>query len=146
MMTINLDLAADIINVRDIIARVEELENESVAYSDESDDDARTAAWAAANPGDAAELAALRAILDNLKGYGGDEKWRGDWYPVTLVRDSHFRDYAEQLAEKCGYTDEAARDSEKNPLLAYIDWKAWARDVRMDYTPVDIDGCTYWYR
>ena len=137
MQSTTLDLSADIIDVRDIIARVEELEQEREGLD-------------IANPEQDAELAAehcqLTNILAELVGYGGDEQWRGDWYPVTLVRDSHFRAYAEQLADECGYTDEAARDSEKNPLLAYIDWEAWARDVRMDYTAVEIDGVTYWYR
>ena len=137
MQTTTLDLSADIIDIRDIIARVEELEQEREGLD-------------IANPEQDAELAAehcqLANILAELVGYGGDEQWRGDWYPVTLVRDSHFRAYAEQLADECGYTDEAARDSEKNPLLAYIDWEAWARDVRMDYTAVEIDGVTYWYR
>ena len=132
MQTTTLDLAADIIDVRDIIDRVEQLDPE---FSDIKLTDDETK-----------ELAKLRSILAELVGYGGDEQWRGDWYPVTLVRDSHFRAYAEQLADECGYTDEAARDSEKNPLLAYIDWEAWARDVRMDYTPIKIDGTTYWYR
>jgi hypothetical protein len=27
-----------------------------------------------------------------------------------------------------------------------IDWDATARNVRDDYTPVEIDGATYWYR
>lgn len=132
MQTTQLDLTADTIDVRDIIARVEELDPE---YSDIklTDDEAE-------------ELAELRAILNELKGYGGDEQWRGDWYPVTLVRDSYFCIYAEQLARDCGYTDQAAEEATKNPLLAYIDWEAWARDVRMDYASVEIDDITYWYR
>lgn len=137
MDTITLDLSADIIDVRDIIARVEELEQEREGLD-------------TANPERDADLAAehcqLANILADLVGYGGDEQWRGDWYPVTLVRDSYFRAYAEQLADDCGYTEQAADEATKNPLLAYIDWEAWARDVRMDYTPVKIDGTTYWYR
>lgn len=135
-----LDLTADVIDVRDIIARYEELESESVIFSDESDDDARTAAWRAANPDDAAELAALRDILAELAGYGGDEQWRGDWYPVTLICDSHFTDYARELLEDCGTVPADL------PSWVEIDRDATARNVRVDYTPVEIDGVTYWYR
>lgn len=132
MQTTTLDLSADIIDVRDIIARVEELEaeiksNENVYVSENE---------AAAI--DESEM--LQSILAQLVGYGGDEEWRGDWYPVTLIDDSHFTDYARELLEECGTIP---RDL---PSWVEIDWDATARNVRMDYTPVDIDGRTYWYR
>ena len=125
-MQTKLDLTADIIDLRDITARVEELDPE---YSDIklTDDEAK-------------ELAELQAILDDLKGYGGDEQWRGDWYPVTLICDSYFTDYARELLEDCGTIP---RDM---PWFVEVDWDATARNVRMDYTPIDIDGVTYWYR
>ena len=126
-----LDLTADVIDVRDIIARVEQLEPDVDSIGEGEH---------------IAEWKALTVILAELKGYGGDEQWRGDWYPVTLIADKHFRAYAEQLGDECGYTDQAAERAAKNPLLAYIDWEAWAREVRMDYTPVEIDGAAYWYR
>ena len=146
-----LDLTADVIDVRDIIARFEELETARDDFTAPNRDGYQTSIgadeiWVATNPDDAAELTALRDILAELAGYGGDEQWRGDWYPVTLVCDSHFRAYAEQLADDCGYIEQAAEEATKNPLLAYIDWEAWSRDVRMDYTPVQINGLTYWYR
>ena len=125
-MQTQLDLTADIIDLRDIIARVEELDPE---YSDIklTDDEAK-------------ELAELQAILDDLKGNGGDEQFRGDWYPVTLIRDSHFTDYAREMLEDCGTIP---RDL---PSWVEIDWEATARNIRVDYTPTDIDGVTYWYR
>lgn len=128
MLTKTLDLTADIIDVRDIIERIEELEDEFGQFTIEERD----------------ELETLRAIMEDLKGNGGDEQWRGDWYPLTLVRDSYFVDYAQELAEDCGYA--SGPDGYSNPLFSYIDWEAWARDVRMDYTSTEIDGVTYWYR
>ena len=115
----------DYLDVRDIIARVETLESER-------DDDAESF--------DAAELAALAAILDDMKGYGGDEQWRGNWYPVTLIRDSCFTEYAEELVTDCGYI------SKDFPHWIAIDWDATARAVQQDYTSTEIDGVTYWYR
>jgi hypothetical protein len=125
-MQTKLDLTADIIDIRDITARVEELDPE---YSDIklTDDEAK-------------ELAELQAILDDLKGYGGDEQWRGDWYPVTLICDSYFTDYAREMLHDCG---DIPRDI---PHYIEIDWDATARNIRVDYTPTEIDGVTYWYR
>ena len=129
MKTDTIDLTADIIDVRDIINRFEALEVESHTWCDDGDD---ADAWA--------ELNALQSILANLVGYGGDEQWRGDWYPITLVRDSYFTDYAREMLEDCGTIP---RDL---PSWVEIDWDATARNVRDDYTPVEIDGATYWYR
>ena len=125
-MQTQLDLTADIIDLRDIIARVEELDPE---YSDIklTDDEVK-------------EFAELQAILDDLKGYGGDEQWRGDWYPVTLICDSYFTDYAREMLHDCG---DIPRDI---PHYIEIDWDATARNIRVDYTPTEIDGVTYWYR
>ena len=122
MTTATLDLTADTIDVRDIIARFEQLEDASDGLPD------------------AEERTQLAAILDDLKGNGGDEQWRGDWYPVTLICDSYFTYYAREMLEDCGTIP---RDF---PWWVEIDWDATARNVRVDYTPVDIDGVTYWYR
>ena len=138
-----LDLTADVIDVRDIIARVEELENDRDDYMAPNRDGHMTmigADWAADNSDDAAELAALQTILDELKGYGGDEQWRGDWYPITLIGEHYFTEYAQDLLADCG---ELPRDL---PHYIEIDWQATARNIRIDYSPVDIDGVAYWYR
>lgn len=131
MQSTALDLSADIIDVRDIIARVEELEEliDGEGCADQCQEYAD-------------ELQALRAILADLQGLGGDEQWRGDWYPVTLIRDSHFRDYAEALA------DEICADERRDASWPYncIDWEQAARELRYDYSGVDIDGVTYWTR
>lgn len=128
-----LDLTADIIDVRDIIARVEELEGEIEAYAEKMDD------WQA-NADNQEELETLQAILADLAGNGGDEQWRGDWYPVTLIRESYFTDYAQELLEDCG---DIPRDL---PHYIHIDWEATARDIKVDYTSTEIDGVTYFYR
>ena len=126
MQTTQLDLTADTIDVRDIIARVEELNPE---YSDIklTDDEAE-------------ELAELQAILDRLKGNGGDEQWRGDWYPVTLISERTFEDHVRELLEDCGTIPKDL------PWFVAIDWETTAQHIQGDYTPVEIDGVTYWYR
>ena len=117
-----LDLTADVIDVRDIIERYEALED------------------AADGLPDAEERCQLAAILDELKGKGGDEKWRGDWYPLVLIRDSHFTDYVRELLADCGDV------SASLPWYVAVDWGQTARNFHVDYTTIDIDGVTYWYR
>ena len=117
-----LDLSADIIDVCDIIDRYEELES------------------AADGLPDAEERTLLASILDELKGNGGDTQWRGDWYPSHLIADSHFTDYAREMLADCGTIP---RDL---PSWVEIDWDATARNVRMDYAAVEINGRTCWYR
>ena len=136
----NLD---DTIDVRDIIARVEELREErddlQLALDGGSQEDVNALAeWETDN---AEELAELESLLDDLNGMGGDEQWGGDWYPVTLIRDSYFQDYAQELAEECGMIDTNA----KWPMTC-IDWEQAARELQWDYSSVEVNGVTYWTR
>lgn len=127
----------DIIDVRDIIARFETLEEET------TNDDAVTRAIVADESLSARryELAQLTEILEDLKGNGGDEEWCGDWYPVTLIRDSYFKTYAQELAEDCGMIDRSAHWPN-----TCIDWTQAARELQHDYLSIDIGGVIYWYR
>ena len=121
----NLDLTDDMIDVRDIIARIEELDSIFVS---------------SVGPKAIPELKQLLDLMTELKGLGGDEKWRGDWYPITLIRDSYFKEYTQELLEDCG-------DLPANiPHYIAIDWETTARNIRVDYTQVDILGSTYWTR
>jgi len=87
------------------------------------------------------ELATLTALLDELRGNGGDEQWRGEWYPVTLIRQTYFPDYAEELAEDIG-----AINREAVWPTNHIDWKAAVDELLIDYSEVKYDGVAYYYR
>jgi hypothetical protein len=133
-MTTTLDLSADVIDVRDIIERIEDLKNNY--GNDEGTDEGWTGTdqeWD--------ELALLQATMSDLKGEGGDEQWRGDWYPLTLIRESYFQDYAQELAEDIGAVNRDATWPNN-----CIDWEQAARELRMDYTITQIDGVTYFFR
>jgi len=130
-MTVTVDLTADIIDIRDIIEQIEVLAEQLTKYSAE----------ASTYPELAEEHAALCAIMAELAGNGGDEQWEGDWYPLTLIRESYFRDYAQELAEDIG----AVNKNSTWPNNC-IDWDQAARELQMDYTSVTIDGITYFYR
>ena len=129
--TTEITSSADIIDVRDVIARVEALEA-TLPPSDESD---------GLDNDERLELATLIALLDDLRGNGGDEQYQGDWYPITLIADSYFADYAQELAEECGDLDREMRWP-----FTCIDWEKAARELQMDYTTTDFDGETFWYR
>lgn len=124
----------DLIDVRDVIARFEELETElDDAHEDSETNEALDLR---------AEFDTLKELLEDLKGNGGgDEDWRGDWYPITLVRDSHFRDFAQQEAEDLDLIKADARWPNN-----CIDWDQAADELKSDYTTVEFDGVTYWYR
>lgn len=124
-MTANLTNTADTIDLRDVIARVEELEAEQPLVSDD----------------DLAELDMLKRLLEECKGNGGDEEWDGDWYPVTLIRESYFTEYAQELAEDIGAVD--AKATWPNNC---IDWDHAACELMMDYTGIEFDGVTYYCR
>lgn len=144
----------DVIDVRDLIERYEELETDLLACFNEQQtiegddtetdnpDDSAFQEWLKVTTHeDGAEFLLIYRTLKELKGGGGDEQWRGDWYPVTLIRDSHFEQYARDLAEDCGLTD-------KPMAWPYncIDWEYAAKELQYDYSSTDIDGITYWFR
>lgn len=146
----------DVIDSRDVIARIAELEGERDGAENvcpncdavgEVDGEecadcegkgylpAGPLAWAEENPDDAAELAALTALAEEASGYAPD--WS---YGETLVRDSYFTEYAMEMLSDIG-------DLPKEiPHYIVIDEEATARNIQMDYTAVEFDGVTYWVR
>jgi len=157
-------LTEKVIDVRDLIARYEELEDEregleteledaeqSVEIASPDDEEEMAQAHDRLHNADAAlhtwqeenqdEFDALLDALAELENSGGDHEWRRAWYPVTLIADWHFEAYAEELAEDIG-----AISSAPNWPATCIDWERAARDLRMDYSSVEIGDNTYWYR
>lgn len=123
-----LDLTSEVLDVRDIIERFEHIEN-TYKYTED------TNAW---DEDDLSEYKTLEAILDDLKGNGGDEQWRGDWYPVSLIHESYFTEYMTDLIKDCYSLDV--------PHFVEVDWEATADNCKVDYTFITIKGTEYWYR
>ena len=124
--TMHLD---DIIDVRDIIERIEDLLDSMDDHEAEPDG----GHW---SDEEAQELQTLTDIMDELKGCGGDKQWRGDWYPVTLIRESYFEKAMDELVEDCYGVHLPSF------ITITIDYAA----LRQDYSTVEIDGVTYFYR
>jgi hypothetical protein len=113
------DNYSDVIDSREVIARIAELE--AIEAPDEDD---------------ILELAALQTLAEEAGGYASD--WE---YGETLIRDSCFEEYARQLAEDCGMIP----DNLSWPVSC-IDWEQAARELQMDYTSVNFGGVMYWIR
>ena len=114
-----IDNHQDILDSRDIIERIHELEN---ALETEPMDD------------DKVELAELNALADQAKGYSED------WcYGTQLIRDTYFTEYAIEFADAI----EAIPNDTRWPMTC-IDWDQAASDLQMDYAAVYFDGVTYW--
>jgi hypothetical protein len=154
-MTKSIDFLDDSIDVRDIIARLEELESDredaelatdEMSDEDRADPEKLTPLQEWLDTPDGEEYERLHALMSDLAQCGGgDEQWRGDWYPLTLIADRHFTSYAQELIEDCG-------DIPRNlPHYVEIDWEATARNIRMDYTSIDVPygmrkSLTFWVR
>ena len=150
--------SANFINVSDITERVDELREERKDHDDENgtqrgqdgelfgasapDENGMRPAnvWEEECSDDAEELKRLENLLSQCKGYGGDHQWEGNRYPQTLIADDYFPDYAQEFAEDIGAV------SRDNAGWIVIDWKATAEGLKRDYSSVDYDGSTYWYR
>lgn len=139
----NVNNMEDVLDSRDILARIEELEAERSELGDALHDAATARAKRTArkaldvwNASDSAEeLKQLIALANQCEGCG-------DWeYGEALIRDSYFQEYAEQLADDIGAINRDATWPNN-----CIDWERAARELQMDYTSVEFDGVTYWLR
>lgn len=146
MTRTTIDNRADLIDSRDITDRITELDASRAWWIAERADAieleehtpewrALVEQWAAAHPDEAAEFAVLDALASEASQY--TEDWR---YGVTLIRDSYFAEYVEELLQDCGYLPHDL------PWYVVIDWDATARHVQQDYAEIDFDGVSYWVR
>ena len=162
-MSRGIDNGQDIIDSRDVIKRIEELESNrsdlvtALADATEARDTAPTSAgqddeeilltlsdavrdaakeladWD--EDYDAEELKALKALADEGE---ASSSWSDG---EALIRDSYFQEYAEQFADDIGAIDRNATWP-----CNCIDWEKAAEQLQMDYTSVNFDGETYWIR
>lgn len=136
----------DTIDIRDVIERFEELETELESFHDEKETTLsfEYAIQDAENfkgmEEEIKEFLILRELLSDLCGYGGDEQWRGDWYPITLINDRYFVDAMQELVQDVGDLPQGI------PSYLEIDWEATAKNLQADYSSVEFQGNTFWYR
>lgn len=152
----DIDNTQDMLDVRDIIAHFEGLETallerfneQQVMEGDDTEtDDVESAhfinwlAQARADDEEAEEYFLLKKLLEDMADNGGgDEEWRNAWYPVTLIQDSYFEDAMDEMVEDC-YGNQYTKELPSFMTIT-LDYNA----LQMDYTSVEYDGVTYWYR
>ncbi len=149
----------DVIDSRDIIARIEELDairadldtlradaETDVNLAKQGDGDTTGELALALNDAtqnltewdhgeEGEELAKLKAFAEEAEGYAPD------WiYGATLISESYFVAYCQDLINDIGDLPRGL------PNYIVIDWEATARNLKVDYTEVDFDGQTYLVR
>jgi hypothetical protein len=144
-MSTDFSFTDNMLDVRDLIEKFEELETikeeklEDVPVSEYGNDENKL--WKEWEDSDEfEELEKLGNILEELKGGGGDEQWKGDWYPITLINSDYFTEYTKELLDDVGYIPKDF------PSWISIDWEDTADKCKVDYTTIDIDDETYYYR
>lgn len=79
-------------------------------------------------------------MLQDIEQQGLDA-FGSEWHSgVTLVREDYFEEYAQEFVEEVGDIDTSSW------ITNYIDWERVARDMRIDYSCITIDGEDYWGR
>ena len=161
----------DIIDSRDVIERIEELEVELTLLEDdlesleddleeyekvlanaESEDDQDAIESVENDIGNVKD--AIESARDAIEDFKEDEydellqlakdgeNYSSDWkYGATLIRDSYFREYAEDLARDC-----CDMKSASEWPFRHIDWDAAADELKIDYSEIDFGGESYWIR
>lgn len=121
-----IDNNADVIDSRDIIARLEYLteRREDEDKTDPLDDD------------EEAEFLALSKFAQDAE--HDVSEWEDG---AMLVRDSYFKEYAQQLADDLGMIDHNLSWPH-----SCIDWDMAARELQQDYSCLSFDGVDYWSR
>ena len=124
--TTEINNSEDVIDSRDIEERIKyletELEKEDELYTGEHDE-LKT---------ELAKLTTLKEDIDNK------EEWE---FGITLINETYFEDYAREEAKDLG----AIKDDFGWPAN-HINWEAAAEELLIDYTSVEFDGVTYYYR
>ena len=126
----------NVIDSRDIVERVNEIEEDIAAIDDDALPDVE-GHIAADRKELQDELDILNELVEVIDGYSGDSAKDG----VTLVAESYWVEYAQELADDIG-----ALPKEFSWPTSYIDWDRAASDLKMDYTSVQIGSEDYWFR
>jgi len=83
---------------------------------------------------DKEELQSLLSFKEEVQ----SEEWDSG---IGFIRESYFREYTEEFAEDIG-----AIGRDRTWPLNHIDWEAAANELLIDYSSVEFDGITYYYR
>jgi DNA repair exonuclease SbcCD ATPase subunit len=135
----------NIIDSRDVIADIEELETNIERINDEIEE--------LKLEEDPLNNEKIESIQDEIKDLQEEldiltyledqaEPYCSNWpYGEILIKDSYFSEYAEELARDIG-----SISHDDSWPLNHIDWEEAVEELKSDYTQVDFDGEDYWIR
>lgn len=130
----SIDNMMDVIDSRDIIARIEELDNLVAEQLQlELDGEETDRDW----PEWLEELQALKTLQEQCEGYVPD--WQ---YGESLIRYSYFPEYCRELLIDCGEIP----SNLPWYIADHINWEGVERELSVDYTEVDFNGIIYFVR
>jgi len=116
----------DILDTRDLEDQLVELKDELTEWVDDN-----------RKPLDFGKIEELNALIE-LK----DELDCAGWeYGIQMINKTYFQEYAEEFA----YDIDAVHEESTWPNN-HIDWEAAANELAIDYSSVDYNGETYYYR
>ena len=138
----------DVIDSRDVIKRIEELEAEKQELEEILDGLVKE--WGEVEEKEEAAEALIEwkdnygEELEVLKKLAKDgEDYAPDWiHGAGLIHEDYFTEYCEELCKDIG-------DIPKELpwyIANHIDWDGVADEIKQDYTEIDFDGETYYVR
>ncbi len=122
-MSNQIDNTQDVIDSRDIIARIEELEGIENQGSEE-----------------AQELAILLKVQEQAEDCADYQ------YGEVLIRESYFTDYIKELIDDCYELPKEFNSGAWPWRHMTLDYESAADEAKDDYTHIDFDGVTYLIR
>lgn len=130
MSGFKVDNSIDILDSRDVMERIDELEGLLIDKLTDVEESK-------------VEVEEIRRELDSLKKLqDGASTLSCGWDDgETLIRDSYFEDYAREFASDIG-----AVSKDFSWPNNHIDWISAAEELKMDFVCVDFDGVDYWIR
>jgi len=136
-MFLAMNIGDDILDLRDLWKRYQELQEEIAEVGDELDE-VKSAGAQVADAlcyDDALDFYALRDLFAEV---GEPDRW-GEFDQPSLIRDSYFETYARDYAEDMGRITDDARWP-----YDCIDWERAARELQSDFSSIEIGEYTYW--
>ena len=165
-MSANFDWGDDIIDSRDVIARLEEFQDEfdllesaledakdelmahrmeNLDFVENEDEPLVMAVDEAQEALDQFNQSFDKDELDTLVEVNNDADHAPDWIHGTpLIRESYFTDYIKDLIGDC-YEEPKGLDSWPWNNMT-MDWEAAAEEAKADYFDVEVEGYTYFIR
>lgn len=135
------DNTTEVIDSRDIIERIEDLETtQSELVYQLSNGEITEADMLEFDKTEGKELDELRALAEECEDCP-------DWEcGAQLIRHDYFTTYVEELIDDCYELPKGLTSGEWPYRHITIDYEAAADEAKQDYTSVEFGGVTYWIR